>query len=88
MDLTLLSSQAVSSGWSEKEFKHFLQGTDGIRRETHSANAKTFTGLSPQEIFLQQDFITEEFFELYAHAHARRTDRQPHQPRWRANRFL
>ncbi len=46
-----------------------LQGTDGIRRETHSANDKKFTGLSPQEIFLQHEFITEEFFELYAHAY-------------------
>ncbi len=47
-----------------------LQGTDGIRRETRLANDKLFKGLTPQEVFLQHEFITEEFFELYAHAHA------------------
>ena len=46
-----------------------LQGTDGIRRETRFANDKMFAGLSPQKIFLQHEFITEEFFELYVHAH-------------------
>lgn len=46
-----------------------LQGTDGIRRETRPA--KEFPGLTPQEVFLQRGFITEEFMELYAYAHAR-----------------
>ena len=48
-----------------------LQGTDGIRCETRLANDKLFKGLTPQEVFLQHEFITEEFFELYAHAHVR-----------------
>ena len=47
-----------------------LQGTDGIRREVRSAASKEFKGLTPQQVFLERGFITEEFMELYAFAYA------------------
>lgn len=50
-------------------FPSRLQGTDGIRREVRLANSKAFKGLSPQQVFLERGFITEEFMELYAFAH-------------------
>jgi phosphomannomutase len=46
-----------------------LQGTDGIRREVRPADSKEFKGLSPQQVFIEQGFITEEFMGLYAFAH-------------------
>ncbi|VAX32523.1 hypothetical protein MNBD_NITROSPINAE05-648 [hydrothermal vent metagenome] len=46
-----------------------LQGTDGIRREVRPANSKEFKNLSPQQVFLDLGFITEDFMELYAFAH-------------------
>lgn len=46
-----------------------LQGTDGIRREVRPADSKEFKGLTPQQVFLERGFITEEFMELYAYAY-------------------
>lgn len=46
-----------------------LQGTDGIRREVRPASSEEFKGLTPQQVFLDRGFITEEFMELYAYAH-------------------
>jgi len=46
-----------------------LQGTDGIRREVRPADSKEFQGLTPQQVFLERGFITEEFMELYAFAY-------------------
>ena len=43
-----------------------LQGTDGIRREVRPAASREFKGLTPQQVFLERGFITEEFMELYA----------------------
>ena len=47
-----------------------LQGTDGIRGETKLTSSE-ITGLTPQEIFLNLGFITQEFMEVYAYAHAK-----------------
>jgi len=46
-----------------------LQGTDGIRRAVRQASSKEFSGLTPQQVFLERGFITEEFMELYAFAY-------------------
>jgi phosphomannomutase len=46
-----------------------LQGTDGIRREVRPSSSKEFSGLTPQQVFLERGFITEEFMELYAFAY-------------------
>ena len=46
-----------------------LQGTDGIRREVRPTASKEFKGLTPQQVFLERGFITEEFMELYAFAY-------------------
>ena len=46
-----------------------LQGTDGIRREVRPAASAEFKGLTPQQVFLDRGFITDEFMELYAYAH-------------------
>lgn len=46
-----------------------IQGTDGIRREVISLKDDRVRGLSPLEVFLDKNFITEEFLELYAYAH-------------------
>jgi phosphomannomutase len=46
-----------------------LQGTDGIRREVRQADSREFKGLTPQQVFLERGFITEEFMGLYAFAH-------------------
>ncbi len=46
-----------------------LQGTDGIRREVRPADSKEFKGLTPQQVFLERGFITEDFMELYAFAY-------------------
>lgn len=47
-----------------------LQGTDGIRREVKPA--EEFFNLTPQQVFLERGFITEDFMELYAYAHVHR----------------
>ena len=44
-----------------------IQGTDGIRRSV--ARAADFPGLTPQDVFLQKNVITEEFCELYTYAY-------------------
>lgn len=46
-----------------------IQGTDGIRREVRYSSSEEFSGLTPQQVFLERGFITEEFMELYAYAH-------------------
>jgi len=49
-----------------------IQGTDGIRREVRLASHKECRGLTPQQVFRERGFITEQFMELYACCHARR----------------
>lgn len=46
-----------------------LQGTDGIRRETKFASNSECKGLTPQQVFLEKGWITEQFMELYAYSH-------------------
>jgi len=46
-----------------------LQGTDGIRRETKLSNNPECKGLTPQQVFLEKGWITEQFMELYAYSH-------------------
>ena len=46
-----------------------LQGTDGIRRETKLSNNSECQGLTPQQVFLEKSWITEQFMELYAYSH-------------------
>ncbi|MBT5471615.1 MAG: hypothetical protein HOK41_13515 [Nitrospina sp.] len=49
--------------------KQRLQGTDGIRRETKRSNIPDCKGLTPQQVFLEKSWITEQFMELYAYSH-------------------
>lgn len=46
-----------------------IQGTDGIRRQVALATDPRVAGLTPQEAFLQQGLITDEFVELYTYAY-------------------
>ena len=48
-----------------------LQGTDGIRRETRRSHIPECKGLTPQKIFLEKSWITEQFMELYAYSHVK-----------------
>ena len=52
----------------KKRLPFRLQGTDGIRREVIASSHSSVRGLSPQQVFLEKGFITEEFMELYAYA--------------------
>lgn len=53
-----------------------LQGTDGIRAEVKLSSTPDLKGLSPQQIFLEQNVITDGFMELYAYAHVRQLIQQ------------
>jgi phosphoglucosamine mutase len=46
-----------------------LQGTDGIRRETKVSSSPDCKGLTPQQVFVEKGWITEQFMELYAYSH-------------------
>ncbi len=46
-----------------------LQGTDGIRRETKRSHISECKNLTPQQVFLEKGWITEQFMELYAYSH-------------------
>ena len=48
-----------------------LQGTDGVRREIKSATDSECRGQTPQQVFLEKGFITEEFMELYAYCYVK-----------------
>jgi phosphoglucosamine mutase len=48
-----------------------LQGTDGVRREIKSAKDSECRGQTPQEVFLEKGWITEEFMELYAYCYVK-----------------
>ena len=48
--------------------KQRLQGTDGIRRETKRSHISGCKGLTPQQVFLEKNWITEQFMELYAYS--------------------
>jgi phosphoglucosamine mutase len=48
-----------------------LQGTDGVRREIKSAKASECRGQTPQKVFLEKGWITEEFMELYAYCYVK-----------------
>ena len=52
---------------NKKESAFRLQGTDGIRREIKLAKNLP-KGMSPQSVFLQRGYLTEEFMELYSYA--------------------
>ncbi len=43
-----------------------LQGTDGVRREIKLAKDSECRKKTPQQVFLEKGWITEEFMELYA----------------------
>ena len=44
-----------------------LQGTDGVRREIKLAKDFECRKHTPQQVFLEKGWITEEFMELYAY---------------------
>ena len=44
-----------------------LQGTDGVRREIKLAKDSECRKKTPQQVFLEKGWITEEFMELYAY---------------------
>ena len=46
-----------------------LQGTDGIRRETKLSSSADCKGLTPQQVFIEKGWITEQFMEVYAYSH-------------------
>ena len=48
--------------------KQKLQGTDGIRRETKRSHISDCKGLTPQQVFLEKNWVTEQFMELYAYS--------------------
>ena len=48
-----------------------IQGTDGIRSEVKLSSSEEAENLTPQEVFLELGYITEEFMEMYAYAHTR-----------------
>lgn len=48
-----------------------LQGTDGIRAEVKLSSSPDLAGMSPQQVFLEHNVITDAFMELYAYAHVR-----------------
>ncbi len=48
-----------------------LQGTDGIRGETRLSTDPSMAGMTPQEVFLSKNILTEQFFELYIYARVR-----------------
>lgn len=48
-----------------------LQGTDGVRREIKSAKDSECRGQTPQQVFLEKGWITEEFMELYAYCYVK-----------------
>ena len=48
-----------------------LQGTDGIRRKIKSAKDSECMGSTPLQIFLEKDWITEEFRELYVYCYVK-----------------
>jgi len=50
-----------------------LQGTDGVRREIKQA--KVCPGWTPQQVFLEKGWITEEFMELYAYCYVKNQKR-------------
>jgi len=52
-----------------------IQGTDGIRRQVALASDPRLRGLTPQEVFLQEGLITDEFVELYTYAYVSGLDR-------------
>ena len=46
-----------------------FQGTDGIRRETKLSSSPDCKGLTPQQVFIEKGWITEQFMEVYAYSH-------------------
>ena len=44
-----------------------IQGTDGVRREIKLAKDSECGKQTPQQLFLEKGWITEEFMELYAY---------------------
>ncbi len=53
-----------------------LQGTDGVRREMKSATGSECRGKTPQQVFLEKGWITEEFMELYAYCYVKNQPRK------------
>jgi phosphoglucosamine mutase len=48
-----------------------LQGTDGVRREIRLAKDSGYGKQTPQQVFLEKGWITEEFMELYAYCYVK-----------------
>lgn len=48
-----------------------LQGTDGVRREIKPAKDSECGGRTPQQVFVEKGWITEEFMELYAYCYVK-----------------
>ncbi len=69
MSLQKHSKTRVNKKISAREFR--LQGTDGIRSEAKLSSSEEIANLTPQEVFLELGYITEEFMEIYAYAHIR-----------------
>ncbi len=44
-----------------------FQGTDGVRRPVKLSSDSQLEGLSPQDVFLKHDVMTERFMELYTY---------------------
>ncbi len=53
-----------------------LQGTDGMRREIQPAKDSACSGWTPQQVFLEKGWITEEFMELYAYCYVKNQPRK------------
>ena len=52
---------------TQKPIPRRLQGTDGVRREIRLAKDSECRKQTPQQVFLEKGWITEEFMELYAY---------------------
>jgi phosphomannomutase len=57
-----------------------LQGTDGVRREIKPAKDHECRGQTPQQVFLEKGWITEEFMELYAYCYVKNQSGQKSTP--------
>lgn len=60
-----------------------LQGTDGVRREIKLANDIECSRKTPQQVFLEKGWITEEFMELYAYCYVKNQPQKKTTPKTR-----
>lgn len=64
LNIQIFMKQKTSS--LPKTAPYRLQGTDGVRREIRLAKDSECGRKTPQQVFLEKGWITEEFMELYA----------------------